>query len=114
MATKQTFLSQLLDRLTSETPVFFKKVFAFGATILAVGAAILGSQELKLLNVPDVLYTIAQYMVATGTVIGLVAKSTTVNPDLQAKGGSNTIVNTLEGEGKSTVAPKSPELPVKK
>jgi len=111
---QQSFFSQLIARLTSETPVFFKKVFAFGATVLAVGAAILGSDELKVLNVPPMLYTIAQYMVTIGTVIGLVAKTTTVNPDLQAKGGSNTVVNTLEGDGKSTVAAKAPEVTVKK
>lgn len=82
-----SFLGQLATRLTSETPSFFKKIVAFGATLLAIGLALLGLKEVDV-KVPEIIYTIASYMVTAGTVISVVAKSATTDPDLQAKGGA--------------------------
>ncbi len=82
-----TFFGQLIARLSGETPAFFQKIFAFGATLLTVGLALLGLKEGNV-AIPEIIYTMASYMVTAGTVISVVAKSTTTNADLQAKGGA--------------------------
>lgn len=93
MAT-QTFLSQLLQRLTSETPKFFKKVGIFCASLAATGIAILGFNNMHIPNtdivihLPEILVKISGYMIAAGTIAGSVAKMATTDADLQAKGGA--------------------------
>lgn len=107
---KQSFFSQFLARLTSETPIFFKKIVALGVTLVGLGGGIMALQEIKIIHLPDVIWTIAQYCIGIGTAIGIVAKSATTDPDLQAKGGSNVMVNGEETPPVSTEANKSPKL----
>lgn len=85
--TPSTFFGQLIARLGSETPDFFKKIIVFGASLLTTGVALLGLKEGNV-HIPEIIYTLASYMVTAGTVISVVAKAATTNPDLQAKGGA--------------------------
>jgi hypothetical protein len=107
MATQPTtFFGQFFARLTSETPIFFKKIIALGITLAATGTSILGLQEIKIIHFPDVVWTIAQYMIGIGTAISIVAKSATTDPTLQAKGGSNVEVNDGGASKATDKAPK--------
>lgn len=88
MAT-QTFLSQLLERFTTETPKFFKKILIFGISLGAVGGAILGIDATTLpIELPKLLIDLSSYFVTAGVVCAAVAKTATTDPDLQAKGGA--------------------------
>lgn len=106
----QSFFSQLGSRLTSETPIFFKKIVLFGITLGAVGLAILGIGATPV-PIPHVLMVIAGYMVTVGTVCTAVAKATTTSPNLQAEGGSNVLINQNQKPVESTTAPESPPIP---
>lgn len=108
---KQSFISQFFARLTSETPIFFKKIFAIGLTLGGIGGSIMAIDATSLpIQLPHALITMAGYFVTAGVVISAVAKSATTNPDLQAKGGSNVVVNADEVPPVSTAADKSPKL----
>jgi|GEM_PF-2115803 ABC-type xylose transport system permease subunit len=110
---KQSFISQFLSRLTSETPIFFKKIVAIGITLAGIGGSILAVKATLAsltppINLPSILITIAGYLVTAGTVIGIVAKAATTDPTLQAKGGSNVDVNQSKVPPVSTEASKAP------
>lgn len=108
MEVKQSFLSQLLARLTTETPIFFKKILIFGIALGGIGGAILGIHASELpIALPPLLITLSSYFVTAGIVCAAVAKTATTDPNLQAKGGSNVLVN--DGEG-SIAANKSPKV----
>jgi len=106
----QSFFTQLGERLTSETPIFFKKFVLFGVSLGAIGLAILGIGATPV-PVPHVLNVVAGYLVTIGTVCTAVAKSTTTNPNLQAQGGSNVVVNQNEKPVESTSVAESPPIP---
>lgn len=110
---KQGFFSQLLSRLTSETPIFFKKILAFGVTLTAIGGTLLTVKAAlnglpHPVELPAFLNTASGYLLTAGLVIATVAKSATTNPDLQAKGGSNVDVNQSNVPPVSTEANKAP------
>ena len=89
MEAKETFLGQLFQRLTTETPKFFKKILNFAMVLGGVGTALLAIDLTKLpIALPPVFFDIAGYMVTAGVVAGIVAKSATTNPTLQDAGGS--------------------------
>lgn len=86
---KQSFLSQLFERLTTETPKFFKKILIFGISLGAIGGAILGIDATTLpIAMPHILITLSGYFVTAGVMCAAVAKTATTDPDLQAKGGA--------------------------
>ena len=110
---KQSFFSQFISRLTSETPIFFKKIVIFGLTIGGIGTSILGvvaalAALTPPIHLPAILNTVAGYMVTAGVVISTVAKAATTDPTLQAKGGSNVDVNQAKTPPVSTEASKAP------
>lgn len=86
MEAKETFLGQFLQRLTTETPKFFKKIIAFGISLGAIGLALIAANAVTPL--PKIIVDVAGYMVVAGTVATAVAKATTTNPTLQDAGGS--------------------------
>lgn len=106
----KTFFNQLLSRLTSETPIFFKKIVIFGISLGAIGAAILGIGATPI-PIPHILTVVAGYMVTAGIICTAVAKSATTDPNLQAQGGSNVVVNQNEKPVASTAVPESPPIP---
>ena len=66
---------KLKDRLTSETPSFFKKVRKIGIILAATGAAIIGLPATLPVAMPVVLLNAAGYLVAAGTVAAAVSQS---------------------------------------
>jgi hypothetical protein len=89
MEAKESFLGQLLQRLTTETPKFFKKILNFAIILGGVGTALLAIDVTNLpIDLPPIFFKIAGYMVTAGVVAGVVAKSATTNPTLQDAGGS--------------------------
>lgn len=111
----KTFLGQLFARLTSETPVFFKKILYFGITLGGVGAAILAIDATKLpMAIPLIIQQLAGYFVTAGTICAVVAKSATTDPTLQAQGGSNVVVNQKQDPPVSTERAVAPPIPDKK
>lgn len=108
---KQSFFAQLIARLTSETPIFFKKIVLFGISIGALGLTLKGL-DLTGVKLPFDLNAIAGYMIAVGTVSTAISKLATTDPTLQAQGGSNILVNNEPpAPGVSKEAPVSPPIP---
>jgi hypothetical protein len=67
----------LLERLSAETPNFFKKVINISLTISAAGAAVLGANStVPDLNLPPNIVTYAKYAVLAGIVAAAVSKTT--------------------------------------
>lgn len=111
---KQSFFSQFFSRLTSETPIFFKKIVAIGLSLAGIGGTILALKaSLGALTppivLPQILLTVSSYFITAGIVISTVAKSATTDPNLQAKGGSNVDVNQSKTPPVSTEANKAPK-----
>lgn len=109
MKTK-SFFSQAIARLTTETPLFFKKIVLFGISIGALGLTLKGL-DLGGIKLPFDLNAISGYMIAIGTVCTAVSKLATTDPNLQAAGGSNIVVNNESTLATSTEAPVSPPIP---
>jgi len=105
----QSFFSQLIARLTSETPIFFKKIVLFGITLGTIGTGLKVSTIWA--SLPASLQTLSGYFISIGVVCAVVAKATTTDPNLQATGGSNVVVNQSETPPVSTEAPVSPPIP---
>jgi hypothetical protein len=106
----QSFISQWWARLSSETPIFFKKILAISASIGALGLTLKGI-DLTALHLPWDLGKVSEFMIAVGAVGTLISKSATTNPDLQAQGGSNVVANTISEPPQSTELPSSPPIP---
>lgn len=101
MEAKESFLGQLGQRLTTETPKFFKKILTFGIWLAGVGAAILLIDKASLpVPIPEVVISISGYLVTAGAVCAAVAGVTTTNPTLQDAGGSLARTARVDKEGK--------------
>ena len=80
-------MNELLKRLTSESPTFFKKVQALAITIGAIGGGILAAPVTLsgmgiVIVLPAILSTIATHMVAVGVVAAFVAKTTVADSNV--------------------------------
>ena len=64
----------LFNRLTSKTPTFFSRVGIIGASIAAVGAALLAPMPFGIV-LPVYLTQIAGYLLTAGTVATIVSKA---------------------------------------
>lgn len=106
---QKSFLSQVIARITSETPIFFKKIVLFGIAIGALGLTLKGL-DLGGIKLPFDLNAISGYMIAVGTVCTAISKLATTDPTLQAQGGSNVVVNQNESPPVSTEASVSPHI----
>lgn len=85
----QNWFSQFLSRLTTETPVFFKKIVYFGISIGAIGLGLVAVPDSVFKSIPIDVHAIAGYMIAVGTIAGVIAKTATTDKSLQQEGGSN-------------------------
>ncbi len=104
------FFVQFFNRLTTETPIFFKKIVYFGITIGAIGLALKGI-DLGGIKLPFDMNVVSGYMIAIGTVSTVIAKTATTDPNLQAQGGSNVVINQNETPPASKEEPASPPIP---
>lgn len=85
----QNWFSQFVSRMTTETPVFFKKIVAFGVTVGTIGVGLVAAPASVFASLPIDLHTVGGYMIAIGTISGIVAKAATTDKSLQQEGGSN-------------------------
>ncbi len=70
-------MNQLLTRISSESPDFFKKIIGIGITLGAVGAALVSLPTIvPALILPPIVSTLGGYFIAAGTVAAAVAKTT--------------------------------------
>jgi len=74
----------IIERATSPTPSFFKKLRNIGILLAGLSTAIASSPVL----LPPVLITIAGYAAVAGGVIGAVSQLAT-DPEPTSKGGKN-------------------------
>ncbi len=81
---KQNIMKEIIIRLTNETPSFFKKIIALGLTIGGVGAAILALPT-SIIILPEIVTTIAGYMVASGVIAASLAKLTVADNSVLPK-----------------------------
>jgi len=70
---------EILHRLTSPTPTFFKKIRTIGLTLGAIGAALLSAP----ISLPATVITIAGYLATAGIVASAI--STVAKEDQQGK-----------------------------
>lgn len=76
-------LQETISRLKSETPVYFKKLQAFGATISATGASWLLIPKNE--YIPEILFQTGGYLISAGAIIALMAQLTRPNQDQNAQ-----------------------------
>ena len=74
-------MKQIWTRLSSESPSFFKKIFAMAITIGSIGGAVLLLPASGVV-IPAALLTIASHCVAIGAVAAVVAKFTVKDSDV--------------------------------
>lgn len=70
---------EVKERWSSETPEFWKKVMNFAITIGTSAVAVLGADklfELQSYGVPQLIFTIAGYIIVACAALGLSAKIT--------------------------------------
>lgn len=72
-------MNSIINRLTSPTPTFFRKLRNIGIALAAAGGAILAAP----VAMPAIIVTIGGYLVAAGGVITAVSQATTENDDLK-------------------------------
>lgn len=63
----------IMQRATSPTPSFFKRLRNIGLALAAIGTAIIAAP----ITLPAVVVTVAGYIVVAGSVIGAVSQFTT-------------------------------------
>jgi hypothetical protein len=86
-------MNEIVKRLSSESPTFFKRITKIGLTIGAIGTAIV-TMPTAIIVLPAELTTIGGYMIAIGTVAAAIAKTTVSNPSVLTE---STNQNSKEG-----------------
>lgn len=74
-------MKEILKRLTSESPKFFKRIQALGITFGAIGGAIMAIPA-SVVALPAIVVTMGGYFVAVGIVAAAVAKTTVSDPSV--------------------------------
>lgn len=82
------FLTELSNRWSANSPLFFKKLISFGAWLTATGIGLIGVPAALEQIIPktanfdlSLLGTISSYMILAGLVISVVAKLPVKDPD---------------------------------
>lgn len=73
------WIKEIKERWKSETPEFWKKVMNFAITLGTSAVAVLGADklfELQSYGVPQIVFTIAGYVIVACAALGLSAKIT--------------------------------------
>lgn len=78
---KLNFFTELKNRWKSESPIFFKKLQAYGAWATGVSVSLIGLAEIPGVSLPELLPQIAGYFAAAGAVMTLVSKLAVKDPD---------------------------------
>lgn len=70
------FFTELWNRLSANSPTFFKKLQYFGLYLSGLGGGLIAIP-----GVPEKIATIGGYLLTAGAVISVVAKLPVTNPD---------------------------------
>ncbi len=70
------FFTELMNRLTANSPKFFKKLQYFGLYLSAVGGGLIAIP-----GIPEKIVTIGGYLLTAGAVLSVVAKLPVTNPE---------------------------------
>lgn len=74
-------MSEIIKRMRSESPAFFKNIQKLGITLGAIGGALLTIPSMPLsITLPSPVMTAAGYFVVCGVVAAAVAKLTVADP----------------------------------
>lgn len=70
------FLTELWNRLTANSPVFFKKLQYFGLYLSGLGTSLIAIP-----GIPEKISAIGGYLITAGMVLSVAAKLPVTNPD---------------------------------
>lgn len=73
------FLTELMNRLTANSPKFFKKLQYFGLYLTGLGGGLVAIP-----GIPEKIATIGGYLLTAGAVISVVAKLPVKDPDYES------------------------------
>ncbi len=68
-------MNELITRITSESPKFFKRIVAIGLTLGAIGTAI-ATMPAGIMVLPPALTALSGYFITAGVVAAAIAKTT--------------------------------------
>lgn len=68
---KNRKMKQIIERLTSPTPTFFKKLRNIGLALTAVSAVVVGSP----VTLPIIIVKVAGYLAVAGGIVGAVSQT---------------------------------------
>lgn len=72
----RSLISEFFFRLQQDTPIFFRKIRAAGASLVGIGGALISPELLQLkAHLPEVIFIVGNNLVAIGTVMALVASA---------------------------------------
>ena len=80
---QMSFISQLLNRLKSESPSFFKKLQNIGLLLCALAGIVIGLPKLEVFEIPTDIVTISQYILTFAAGLTITAKTATTDTNLQ-------------------------------
>lgn len=66
---------EIIERLKSETPEFFKKVITFGVSLLGIGLGVMLAPNGIKEHLPEWADKISSHLIAVGFIASLVAKA---------------------------------------
>ena len=77
------FFTELQNRWTKHSPLFFKKLMNFGAGLTAASLTLVGLGAIPGIAIPDIVPQIAGYLATAGATITFIAKLPVKNPDYE-------------------------------
>ena len=75
---QKTLVGHIYNRLKSDTPKFFKKVFYVMASLTTLGVSLLPYQD----SLPESLRPAVGYLIAIGSIGAFMSRLTTTDPEL--------------------------------
>lgn len=73
-------MKNLIARLTSPSPTFFKKIRAIGLSLVGIGTALATAPA-----IPAILVAMSAHLITAGTIATIVAQFTVVDPEVLPK-----------------------------
>ena len=75
------FFTELKNRWTQNSPLFFQKLSKFGAALTAASLSLVGLAEIPGITLPEIVPQIAGYLATAGAAVTLVSKLPVKDPD---------------------------------
>jgi hypothetical protein len=77
------FFTELKNRWTEHSPLFFKKLMKFGAWLTALSLSLVGLGAIHGVAIPDIVPQIAGYLATAGAVTTFISKLPVKDPDYE-------------------------------